>query len=640
MTLNAVMIESLFERLDDGSQLRKLSLLGIQRNAWNLPHVGEVVRDSDAAEALDILFLRVPLAPEQSIEFRFDGDYRVQALPAGGWLLHCESGSGSHYWIPVLPRAHTVDDQGHLLTENVSEILGLELTPERLQVQLRSLSGGLLDVVVVKIAPAQAGLLDELSRFNSLETQRYFLYASHGIYRKPADLFHHLVHGRLYNGETAWPTGWRIHDELEAYALYLILSGLEQATGKILYGFLKRLVVMAIVDRQRDDGGWYHGEWTKGMECHVRLHCGGMHLLATALEERDDPVVKDKLRAATEFIARLVDQTDLGAWFLHDTLELSRETMNQGPFAWHASRALGKSATNMMVLNTHLDTVIAVDRYRRLTGDARFDELIASAQRATTAILAQRPFEPLYRWLYQLIDLTFLPVAQARSLPLPVRAVKRMTWKYLIPRMHYIRSWWPRLVMPNGYIDRALSLTGVSHAYQTVNLWDLVRYRRRFADPSLGDVIDKALHYTQETPIGAFWVEDRKKGHALGFWADALWHLCMADPDPRYRCWLAEALLLSIDGGWGVPPAVLGANTEAVSPAARLACPAAADPRLVVVNLSMGEHREFLVVNPTRVAIALTWEEAVGSSLQWSASDGTKARESMQVPPRGWVWGQ
>ena len=66
-----------------------------------------------------------------------------------------------------------------------------------------------------------------------------------------------------------------------------------------------------------------------------------------------------------------------------------------------------------MVLNTHLDTNIAMERYRRVSGDTRHDELILSARASTRAVLDLRPAEWLYRLLYWAIGLTFLPTDQA-----------------------------------------------------------------------------------------------------------------------------------------------------------------------------------------------------------------------------------
>lgn len=605
----------------------------------------EILIDEFTEYAAACCFIRIPTSNVQFILLTIDGDYQLKSISAGGWLLTSDESQRSLYWIPCTPVLRLLDVDKHIIKEISPTILGFNVTSTHLSVEIAAPKNDLvLDLTVWRFSPEAVNWQSELDCLVSLEIQPYFIYGSHSTYNRPADVYAHLIHGHVYDTQFIWPRYWKIADELDAYALYLVLSGLEFSTDKRLYGLLKQHVLYSVIARQREDGGWYHGEWTDQMECHVRLHCGGMHLLATALEEQGNPVVAEAFYKSAVFVAKLTDETAIGAWFLHDTLEQSREAMDRGPFPWQASRVLGKSETNMFVLNTHLDTLIALDRYRRLTGNMQFDDLIVSGQHAATAILAHRPAEVLYQVLYWLIDLTLLPVEIARRLPLPLRVLKRFTWKYLIPRIHYVRTQWPRLVMSNGFIDRALSLQGVSHAYQSVNIWDLIRYRRRFPDQSVaGDVIDKALQYTQETPLRSFWIENKKKGHALGFWTDALWHLCITDPESDYRRWLAEAMIACEDAGWGIPPALLGANTEAVPVEERATVGLISlDHRLRIANLSRLGKIEVLIANPDKGDIPLCWQDDQHLELlQWQSSSGDvyTYADPLMVPARGWLRG-
>ncbi|PWG61710.1 hypothetical protein DEM34_15225 [Spiribacter halobius] len=456
-------------------------------------------------------------------------------------------------------------------------------------------------------------------------------------------MFRHIVHGHFYNRQFAWPHNWRIPDELDAYALYQICRGLETATGKGIYRCFREQLVYSIIARQHEDGGWYHGEWTAEVECHTRLHVGGMHLLCGALEERECPVVRRALEKAAEFIAGLTDETAIGTWFLHDSLERSPQSMLLGPFRWRPSRVLGKSESNMLVLNTHLDTIIALERYARVTGDERYAGRLRSARGAAEALLRAQPLEAVYWLAYRLIDLTWKPPAVARRLPLPLRALKRITWRYLMPRMNQLRTRFPRLVMPTGFVDRAIALSGVSDPYQTVNLWDLVRYARLYPVADLNRVIKDAARYTQESDLRGYWAASRNKGHSLGFWMEALWHLCLDDPEPRYRAWLAEAVLLCDDTGYGLAPAVLGVNAEAIPPAERVPTPSPASEGLRVINLSRGFDLELIVVNVTKDDIPLAWETSPGGDLTWNgATWETVAYRGGEVliPGRSWVRGR
>src|SRR5690606_31868412 len=153
-----------------------------------------------------------------------------------------------------------------------------------------------------------------------------------------ADLYQHLIHGHIYENRTQWPFNWKICSENDAHSLYVTLSGLFRSTGKRIYDLLRKQIVLSVVDRLGEDGAFRHGEWSRNMECHDRLHASGIHLRLDYLAEHDDPVVADALQRAAHFLAARPDKTDLGQWFLHDELEQSEAGMRQSPFTWKASR--------------------------------------------------------------------------------------------------------------------------------------------------------------------------------------------------------------------------------------------------------------------------------------------------------------
>jgi hypothetical protein len=141
-----------------------------------------------------------------------------------------------------------------------------------------------------------------------------------------------------------------------------------------------------------------------------------MHLMMDSLDRQPDAAVRASLERAAAFLARQHQPLRNGVWFPHDELEASVESMERGPFKWVKSRALGKSVSNMLVLNTHLDATIALDRYRGLTTDGQHQALVDSACRATRIVLEMRPAEWLYRLMFRLIGLTFLPADEAKRL--------------------------------------------------------------------------------------------------------------------------------------------------------------------------------------------------------------------------------
>ena len=377
------------------------------------------------------------------------------------------------------------------------------------------------------------------------------------------------------------------------------------------------------------------------MESHYRLHCSAMHMLMDALSDRDDPALLESLRRAAAFIAKQHDRLAAGIWFLHDELEHTTEGMNQGPFRWYPGRALGKSASNMLVLNTQLDATIALHRYGQVTGDRQYSSLVDSARNATDTVLRLDTANLLYRGVFWAIGLTLLPTQEAKALPLPIRAVKRLTWKHLVPRLARLKTAFPRLVMPGGYIDRALSVGALSDAYLAVNTMDLARYLRQFGGDEIQSLIAGAISFARDRNLLARWREDKNKEYALGFWAEALYHLCTIDSSPEYRTMLAETILALEAQGLGTPPSLLGSNMEAVAKQMQLPCPSTRDGSLPIANLSRNGKMELIVVNPTDESIRLEWDIPPCRPLHWSRCAATISGDTQfpEIPAHAWYRG-
>lgn len=612
---------------------------GFQRTRGAGPGGAQRIVDRFEGTVAACAFLRLAPGLAGCAMFTLEGSYQLQTCPAGGWLL-LPSGDASAYWIPHAPRLRILDESGHITSDQPAGLAAMSLGTNCLSIGFAVTEGCHLDLAVWRMPVSEPDFLHALQALGTLETQAWFVYASHTRYTRPADFYLHLVHGHVYGNVRNWPKYWKLCDELDAWGLYLIASGLEKATGKRLYTLIKRQLVYSVIERQAEDGGWYHGEWTDRMESHYRLVNGAVLMLAAYLEEDDDERVRSSLEKACAFLVGKAQRIEEGVWFVHDSLEGDEEGMRHYPFVWSYSTALGKSPSNMLILNTHLDSAIALDRAREASGDVRHNTALESAGRAVRAVLGLHPAEWLYSWLFRILDLGLLPKEQAVRLPLPLRAIKRLGWKYLAPRLHLIKARLPRLVMPNGFIDRSLCQKDYSTRYQSVHVWDLVRYLRRFPEPDLRELLQRTTAYTHLGAIRAHWKEAPERQDALGFWVEALYHLCLLDPEPRYRDWLAQAILDTVDVNLGLPPSLLGGNPEAIPHAEAVACPSPRDYRLRVVNLSRRESQEILIVNTSQQALPLTWELPPAFEPVWMGQDGKPLPNDAPfplIPSRGWL---
>jgi hypothetical protein len=601
-----------------------------------LLHIPGATRQALATTSQEQLIDRLEEAECRFLRFLGPADYtlpevsRMQACPAGGYLLE---GQGTSFWIPRLPIARRLDKQGHILEETTVPILKLQLDAAGLSLTFAPPVGFVIDLVVWKLSFA---LKQELLDLAPIETQSYFLWGSHTCYAKPADLYLHLIHGWVYEDRAVWPKYWKICSENDAHALYVLFSGLERATGKTLYRLFKQQLVLAVLARQAEDGGFYHGEWTEGMESHLRLVTSGLHLLLDAFEASQAPELANAIVKTTQFLLQRADRLDCGLWFRHDSLELAESTMRQSPFPWRSCRAFGKSVSNMLVLNSHLDTTIAIARGASLLKVPEWQQAVAEANLATETLLAAAPADWLYRLIFGLIALSFLPTAQAAHLPLWQRALKRLGWKYLIPHFYQIKCRFPRLSMPGGYLDRALCLKGISPAYHAINFMDLVRLKARFPELNLQAYLDAAFAFTYRSGLWERWGEDERTRYAYGFWAEALHRLCLLEEALELRARLAETMYRLDTLGLGQAPGLLGGDYErgGVDPMALKLHQLPASVR--IAKLSTASRRQYLLLGTGQKPIELDLL-ALGPELTLSDAQGQTLGKRVLLQPGQWV---
>jgi hypothetical protein len=301
---------------------------------------------------------------------------------------------------------------------------------------------------------------------------------------------------------------------------------------------------------------------------------------------------------------------------------------------------LAKSPSNMLVLNTHLDTLVAHLRYARTTADTQYEETVASARRAALGVLDLAPAEWLYRQIFRLVGLTMLPTGKAAALPLHVRALKRIAWRFVIPRLPALKTRYPRLVMPGGYVDRALSLRNWSHRYLGINAMDLARAARRLpADARLLQLASNAVRYALDSGIAEKWREQAADRYALGFLAEALCHLCSLEEEPTWRHHLAGLLFVMHDLALGFPPTTLGCNAETSVYEEQMPCPLATSRDIRVASFRGKRGGEMLILNTGNVTTEIAWTVAPPSTLRWTDGDGNATSPDAPLTPRAWRLG-
>jgi len=447
-----------------------------------------------------------------------------------------------------------------------------------------------------------------------------------------------MIHGTLYENRWSAPKyKWKAFAEVDAFSLFIALDSMNKTTGKKIYEYMKSQVVFGVIFHQESDGAWRQGLFTDLPEEHYRYQCSAIHMLSADYEQTGDITVLSALRKAVDYLKVQCETLTVGRWYLHDSLEKSVGEDKRGPASFYISNKLGKSASNMLVLNTHLDAILALHRFEEVTGEGSLDNEIMSGVDAALAVLGSRSADIIYRFLFLFIELTFYPVRAAREFFYPVRIMRRFARIIFIPLLPVIKKFFPRFVMPNGYIDRDLAVNHFCYVYHSINTMDLLRFQRRFRKKILDDVIDKAIELAQRVRLPEQWVESRDTEYAAGFWTEAMYLECLRNRN-RDRAVLAHAVMTLMDSGQGLPPSLLGYNSEYVPLKDQIPNACFQNNLIRVVNLSSRGCTEFLFVNGTDKQQEITVPQQLGNcDIYDNENKSIVSGGILCVPPRGWV---
>jgi len=583
-------------------------------------------------------FIRTGIRGEEYFLLVVPGEYDLLMTKGAGWFLRSRLSGTSHYWIPLQPAARTYDGLGRIISEVVLPLVKVDREGDE-SYALFSIPAGYACVEsVVWTLPSNSDLLDELHTLSAWESQRMFMWGSHTEYSGPCDLYNYIIHGVLYENRWSAPEyKWKAFAEVDAFSLFIVLDSMNKTTGKKMYEYMKTQVVFSVVFHQDDDGAWRQGLLTDIPEEHYRYQCSAIHMLSADYEQTGDMTVLPALRNAVDYLKAQCESLTVGRWYLHDSLEKRSGNVQRGPASFYVSNKFGKSASNMLVLNTHLDAILALRRFEEVTGEGVLDKEIMSGLDAALAVLGLRTADIIYRILFSFIELTFYPVRAAREFFYPVRIMRRLARIIFIPLLPAIKKFFPRFVMPNGYIDRDLAVNQFCYVYHSINTMDLLRFQRRFKKKILGDVIDKAIDLAQRVGLPEQWVESRDTEYAAGFWTEAMYLECLRNRK-RDRAVLAHAVMALLDSGQGLPPSLLGYNSEYVPLKDQIPNACFQNDFVRVVNLSSHECTEFLFVNGTEsvqeIAVPLQF---VDYDIYDNEDNSIKCDGVLSVPPRSWM---
>jgi hypothetical protein len=564
-------------------------------------------------------------------------EYDFLMTKGAGWLFRSRLPERPNYWLPLQPMARTYDKLGRILSEETLPIVKIDIMRNESCALFRVPKNYDYIEYVVWTLPSNSDLFEELHSLSPWELQSIFLWGSHTQYSGPKDLYDYVIHGVLYENRWSAPKyKWKAFAEVDAFSLFNTLNAFCKTTGKKIYDHLKTQVVFSVIFHQDSDGAWRQGLHTDILEEHYRYQCSAIHMLSADYEQTKDVFVLSALKKAVEYLGSQCEALNIGTWYLHDSLERNPDTIRNSPLPFLESRALGKSTSNMLVLNTHLDALVALSRYEDVSNRFDLEKAKISGIKAVIAILGLRPAEVLYRILFKAIELTFVPISRVRKLSLQNRVIRKLAVLMLVPLLPRVKKFFPRLVMPTGYIDRDLSVRHLAHVYHAINVMDILRFHRRYNITMVDAIIEPAVDFAIRSKLVEKWFEDEK--YPLGFWSEAMYLECIRRPE-RSRKILADVVIALSDSNQGLPPSLLGCNPEYIPLESQVPCMRVGNDGIVIVNLSTGpNYIEFLLINATN---SPQKTEIPRAANKWVIRNGRdeiiSAEGTLIVPSRDWI---
>ncbi|WOH38980.1 hypothetical protein RI844_07100 [Thalassotalea fonticola] len=256
--------------------------------------------------------------------------------------------------------------------------------------------------------------------------------------------------------------------EMDALSLYCIAEF--ESRPEIQERVIK--AVFANLKASRTKQFWCHNPWNCN-EIHLRFTSSAIRLLlidSTCSGQHFSYEMKENLLlkhlSYNEKLSR-------GTWFLHDSVEASDMDY---PSPHILNRKLGSSEGNMLILNTHIDTLITCLIYNR---------------EKKSNIINNKVNEGL-------IALDFF-IEGSKNIPKPIQALehvcrklmfsligkKKLTQRLLgrvIKELYYFRlrlflkKKWNFYFFDDGYTERDLCLKVPNFEYHLVNIWDISRF--------------------------------------------------------------------------------------------------------------------------------------------------------------------
>lgn len=388
---------------------------------------------------------------------------------------------------------------------------------------------------------------DEITQLSEIEKRSvsrggWFLYTS------IKDIWKYLIKGKFYNR-----SGKRIFEsQLIPYAFYYYYIFLNTQTRKEVYLFLRDYVAYLTLLTLPKNNVWTQGIWMDD-DIHFAHLIAGVHLFLHQYEITGQRIFLEKSSLILKYCISVSDCCmQKSRWFLHDSFEFPgphKETRYQNVIY---SLAFGKSKENTLALNTHLSTLVALNRCYRLTSEEHFLYAYQQGLKLLYHVLDAKPAGLLYSVSYGIRDLLLkILVYKKKSYwPSLLRIYDSILVGQILPAL---KAKYPRLCMPNGFIERDLTFSFLNQFYHLINTEQLLMLYQQEPSEQLERTITHSVRYSIKSKMCVYYAYMSELSHTL-LGVLLQYGTCI---NPDYLKYLAEYAIVLHQKGYKLPVKVI-----------------------------------------------------------------------------------
>jgi hypothetical protein len=457
----------------------------------------DVISDSIANEGVECFFVSFCCEHDTELTLLF-GESNIHKFE-WGHIVNGSAENSAMFWLPKTPVSRVYDEHERIQRSDHADVSFSDNIATTMTIACPS--GMRTEFCLLKFSKNTIELNSQLVDRDPVEDAEFFrIHRNIFSYKGLSDLWSYLIQGKIYKPSPDGST-ISVQSQHTAYSLYYHMSYLHDRFGKYIYNIARQLVAYAVLLSQDQNGRWKHGLWVDKMETHCIFQASGIDVLVDYYQISGRDIFLEKAKAAADYLVEIADHLSGDMlWFLHDSLELNLDDARLFYKSLLPSKTFGKSESNTLCLNSHLWTMIVLQRLSKLEGGQRYAIPLQKAGDALKMILTLKPVGFLYGPIYWLRDLFYslaekIPCKLTEKLRRKCDSLLQKGWLFRLKVRH------PRIVMPNGFTERDISGTLLLNNYHLVNIRDLLYVYRNVPEQWLGNIIEKCMRYTVASSV-------------------------------------------------------------------------------------------------------------------------------------------